>query len=116
MKIESVVAYPVGLPLEEISALVRTEGDLRQRVQALFPQYTIWPCTPSTQNSQLEEDVTTQDVIKMNEMAQQLDGDLVLRPANAQYTEATPNINCPNPVQLQQEAPVVVIDEPLENS
>ena len=114
--IEQLFTLVNGLPLEQISALARSEGDLRQAVQTLFPQYAIWPYTPSTQNSRPEEDVTTQDAIKMIEMAQQLEGDLAIRQANAQHTEAIPNINCPIPVQPQQEGAVVVIDEPIEIS
>ena len=101
----------VGLPLEEISVLVRTEGDLRQRVQELFPHYAIWPYTPPTQNTRPEADITTQDAINLTEMAQQLEGNFVSRQANDQHTEATANRDCPIPAQVQQGGAVVVIDE-----
>ena len=106
----------VGLPLEEISALVRTEGDLRQRVQELFPHYAIWPYTPPTQNTRPEADITTQDAINLTEMAQQLEGNFVSRQANDQHTEAIANRDCPIPAQVQQGGAVVVIDELTEIS
>ena len=52
--IEQLCVLVDGLSLEAISGLVRTEGDLRQSVQALFPHCAIWAFTPSTQNPRAE--------------------------------------------------------------
>ena len=52
------------LPTDEISALVRMEGDLQQSLQALFPHYSIWPYTPPSQNQgQNKTFITTQDAL-----------------------------------------------------
>ena len=114
--IEQLCALVDGLSLEAISALVRTEGDLRQSVQALFPHYASWAFNPPAQNPRSEEDITTQDAINMNALAHQLEGNFVSRQANAQQTEAGNTNNCPIPCQVQQSGTVVIIDEFAESS